>query len=117
MNAILEYNVLAVFIYLDGNSYLVSFQPPKDEKNIEFLNYLWQYENSDKILQGQWKKGLRIEIKKENTNLRKELLKYVHLFEIHEKSLVKMSIGCYRHIFEKILHSLRKDCGGSLFIL
>lgn len=103
MNAILEYDVLAVFIYLDGNSYLVSFQPPKDEKNIEFLNYLWQYENSDKILQGQWKKGLRIEIKKENTNLRKELLKYVHLFEIHEKSLVKMSIGCYRHIFEKIL--------------
>lgn len=30
-------------------------------------------------------------------------MKYVHLFKIHEKKLVKMSIGCYRYVFEKIL--------------
>lgn len=61
-------NIIITEIYLEGYSYLASFQPPKDEKNIEVLNYLWQYKNSDKIPYGQWKKGLGIGIKKENTN-------------------------------------------------
>lgn len=103
MNAIFEYDILAAAIYLDGELYLVSFQPPHDKNTIEGLYYLWQFENSNKVPYENWIRGLRIPIRKKNTTFKKEILRYMKMFKINRAQTIERPVESWKCMLGKVL--------------
>ena len=103
MNAIFEYDILAAAICLDGELYLVYFQPPHDETVIKELHYLWQFENPDKVPYEQWQRGLRIPIRRKKTTFKKEILRHMKLFRIDKTKISRISVESWEHMLDRVL--------------